>query len=112
MKDLVRKASLEDRFEIASAGTSAEEYGNPVYPPVRKLLAEHGISCSGKTAQRLQSADYGAYDLLIGMDRANLRNMHRIFGGDPDGKLHLLFEYAGRQGDISDPWSTGDFRQT
>ena len=77
MKHLVREAGLEDQFQIASAATSREELGNPVYPPARKKLAEHGISCSGHMAHQLQSRDYDEYDLLIGMDYANLRNMHR-----------------------------------
>ncbi len=96
MKDLVRKAGLESQFHIASAATSTEEIGNPVYPPALRKLAEHGIGCAGKTARQLTRADYDQYDLLIGMDRANLRNMRRICGGDPDGKIHLLMEFAGR----------------
>lgn len=109
MKDLVKQAGLEDRFQIASAATSTEEIGNPVYPPARRKLAEHGITCAGKTARQLTKADYAQYDLLIGMDRANIRNMNRIFGGDPDGKLRLLMEYGGRPGEVADPWYTGDF---
>ena len=113
MKDLVKKAGLEDEFQIASAATSREEIGNPVYPPARRKLAEHGISCDGHAARQLRSADYGEYDLLVGMDQANLRNMRRICGGDPDGKLHLLLEYAGRPGqEVADPWYTGDFAAT
>lgn len=110
MKDLVKRAGLEDSFSIASAATSTEETGNPVYPAARRKLAEHGIGCAGKTARRLTAEDYRQYDLLIGMDRANLRNMRRICGGDPAGKLRLLLEYAGRPGgEVSDPWYTGDF---
>lgn len=109
MKDLVRQAGLEDRFQIASAATSTEELRNPVYPPARRKLAEHGLSCAGKTSRQLTRADYAQYDLLIGMDRANLRNMARICGGDPEGKLHGLLEYAGRSGEVADPWYTGDF---
>lgn len=110
MKDLVKKAGLESRFRIASAATSAEEIGNPVYPPARRKLAEHGISCAGKTSRRLEREDYAQFDLLIGMDRANLRNMQRICGGDREDKLHLLLEYAGRDGaEVADPWYTGDF---
>ena len=92
MKDMVKKAGHEDRFSIASAATSTEEIGNPVYPNARRKLAEHGIGCAGKTARQLTAEDYKRYDLLIGMDQANLRNMRRICGGDPDGKLHLLLE--------------------
>ena len=109
MKDLVKKAGLEDRFQIASAATSTEETGCPVYPPARRKLAEHGIGCAGKTARQLTRSDYAGYGLLIGMDRANIRNMNRICGGDPEGKIHPLLEYAGRPGEVDDPWYTGDF---
>ena len=112
MKDLVKKAGLESEFLIESAATSTEEIGNPVYPPARRKLAEHGIDCAGKTARQLKNEDYGQYDLLIGMDRANLRNMHRICGGDFNSKMHLLMEFTGRPGDVADPWYTGDFETT
>ena len=112
MKDLVKKAGLEGQFAIESAATSTEEIGNPVYPPARRKLAEHGISCAGKTARQLVRADYGRYDLLIGMDQANLRNMHRICGGDSSGKLRLLMDFTGRPGGVADPWYTDDFDTT
>ena len=112
MKDLVRQAGLEWKYEIASAATSSEELGNPVYPPARRKLAEHGIGCAGKTARRLTKDDYDEYDLLIGMDRMNFRNMHRICGGDPEGKIHLLMDYTNRPGEVADPWYTGDFEET
>lgn len=112
MKDMVRKAGLENQFHIASAATSGEELGNPVYPPARHKLAEHGIDCSGKTARRLRKSDYTQYDLLIGMDQANLRNMHRMCGGDLEGKLHLLLDFTNRPGNVADPWYTGDFEAT
>ena len=110
MKRLVQEAGLADRFQIASAATSTEEIGNPVYPPARRKLAEHGISCAGQTARQMVRADYRDYDLLIGMDRANLRSMYRICGGDPEGKIRLLLDYAGRPDqEVADPWYTGDF---
>ena len=112
MKDLVKKAGLESEFLIESAATSTEEIGCPVYPPARRKLAEHGIDCTGKSARQLTRTDYTQYDLLIGMDRANLRNMHRICGGDPDGKIKLLLDYTDRPGDVADPWYTGDFDAT
>ena len=112
MKDLVKKAGLASQFHIESAATSREEIGNPVYPPARSKLAEHGIFCDGHAARQLANADYENYDLLIGMDSANLRNMQRICGGDPDGKLHLLKDYTDRPGDVADPWYTGDFEAT
>lgn len=113
MKKLVSEAGLSSAFEIASAATSTEEIGNPVYPPARRKLAEHGIACGGKTARQLTRRDYDNYDLLIGMDRYNIRNMERMCGGDPDGKIHMLMEYVGNDGqDVADPWYTGDFNAT
>lgn len=116
MKDLVEKASLSHQFHIASAATSTEEIwngiGNPVYPPARAKLAEHGITCDGKRAIHLQRSDYAKYDYLIGMDSANIRNMHRMLGGDPEGKISKLLSFAGLDRDISDPWYTGDFDST
>ena len=113
LKDLAAKAGLADRFQIESAATSTEEIGNPVYPPARRKLAQHGIDCAGKTARQLTAADYGRFDLLLSMDRANIRNMTRICGGDPQGKIHLLMEYTGHPGrEVADPWYTGDFDAT
>lgn len=98
---------------VSSAATSREEIGNPVYPPARRKLAEHGISCEGHAARQLCSRDYEEYDLLIGMDKANLHNMFRICGGDFNNKMHLLLEYAGRPDqEVMDPWYTGDFDST
>ena len=110
LKDLAEKAGRSAEFVIASAATSAEELGNPVYPPARRELARHGIGCAGHAARRLRAEDYDRWDLLIGMDQANLRNMVRLFGGDPSGKCRLLLDYAGRPGqEVADPWYTGDF---
>ena len=112
MKRMAEEAGLADRFHIESAATSTEEIGNPVYPPARRKLAEHGIGCNGKTARQMTRHDYEEYDLLIGMDRANLRNMNWIAGGDPDHKFHLLLDYTSRPGNVADPWYTGDFNAT
>lgn len=115
-KDLVGRGGYGDRFEIASAATSTEEIwgdrGNPVYPPARKELAKHGLSCNGKYAVQLKREDYGRYDYLIGMDSANIRNMERICGGDPEGKMRRLLSFAGSDRDVADPWYTGDFQTT
>lgn len=112
MKDLVKKAGLEKQFQIDSAATSTEEIGNPVYPPAKRKLQEHGIDCVGKTARQLRNSDYDDYDLLIGMDNANLRNMHHICGGDYAGKFHLLMDYTDRPGEVADPWYTDNFEIT
>lgn len=112
MKDLVEKAGVAQQFLIESAATSTEEIGNSVYPPARRKLAEHGISCQGKTARQMTRLDYGRYDLLIGMDSWNIRNMRAISGGDPEGKIRMLMDYTNRPGDVADPWYTGDFEVT
>ena len=112
MKDMVKKAGLESRFQIASAATSTEEIGNPVHRGTQEKLRQAGISCAGKTARQLTRSDYAAYDYLIGMDTWNIRNMHRMLGGDPDKKRYKLLEVAGSTPDVADPWYTGDFETT
>lgn len=111
-KDLAEKRGLSDYFEIASAATSSEELGNPVHHGTRAKLRQYGIDCSGKYARKLTKRDYADYDLLIGMDEANVRNMRRLFANDPDGKVFKLLEFAGSPGDIADPWYTGNFDET
>ena len=113
MKDLMKKAGLERQFHIESAATSTEEISNPVYLPARHKLAEHGIDCRDHAARQLRNNDYDQFDLLVGMDKANLRNMYRICGGDFDGKMHLLMEFAGHpDAEVADPWYTDDFEAT
>jgi protein-tyrosine phosphatase len=116
MKDMVQKAGLADRFYIASAATSNEEIwgsrGNPVYPPARAKLEEHGLRCDGKRAVRLVKADYDRYDFLIGMDDRNIFNMKRMLGGDPEGKISMLLDYTDHPRSLSDPWYTDDFDST
>lgn len=112
MKDLVRREGLEREFLIASAATSTEELGNPVYPPARAMLARHGLSCGDKRARQMTDADYQTYDLLIGMDERNRRNLMRMCGGDPAQKVSLLLDYTDHPRDVADPWYSGDFEQT
>ena len=112
LRDMVKKAGRSAEFEIASAATSTEELGNPVYPPARRELKAHGIDCTGKTARQLSWADYDRYDLFIGMDRNNLRAMHRILKGDPQKKIRLMMDYTDRPGDVADPWYTGEYGVT
>ena len=107
-------------FEIASAATSTEEIGNPVYPPARRMLARHGIDCSGKTARQMTAADYAHYDYIVLMDQNNLRNLRWILPrdiyeretGTAPRKISLLMEWAGKNRDVADPWYTGDFEAT
>ncbi len=112
-QDLIKTHGVADRFVVVSSATSTEEIwngiGNPVYPPAKAELAKHGLSCDGKRAVQLKSSDYDGYDLFIGMDSANIRNMLRILGGDPDGKVHKLLDYTPRGGDVADPWYSGRF---
>ena len=89
MKHLVEEAGMSEHFEIASAATSTEEIGNPVYPPARRKLAEHGIGCEGKTARQMTRQDYSYYNYIIAMDRNNLRNLKRMFGEDTEHKISL-----------------------
>ncbi len=113
LKDMVRSRGIEDRFEISSAATSREEIGNPVYPPARRKLAEHGISCSGHHARQMTKDDYKHYDMIICMDYNNIRNIKRITGGDPEGKIYMLLDFTDRAGqEVADPWYTGNFDAT
>ena len=105
MKDLVKKAGLEHRFEIASAAVSREELGNPVYPPAWRELQRHGISCDGHRAHQISRKEYEYYDYIYYMDRSNARYLSRLLP-DTDKCCPLLDR------DVADPWYSGDFRQT
>lgn len=113
MKDLINKSVLANTVTVSSSATSDEEIingiGCPVYPPAKKILEEHGLSCHGKRAVRLKKEDYQLWDVFVCMDDKNLRNAKRIFGGDPGGKIHKLLYFANKIADVSDPWYTGDF---
>ena len=110
MKELVKREGIAGDWEIESAAVSREEIGNPVYPPARRKLFEQGIPCGQHAARQMTRADYDRFDLLVGMDRSNLRIMQHNCGGDPDGKLHLLLDFTDRKGEeVADPWYTGDF---
>ncbi len=111
MKKLVQEHGLENKIQISSSAVSTEEIGNPVYPPARRELARHGISCEGKQAVQLKKADYEKYDLFLLMDNSNLFYICRIFPDDPEQKIYKLLEYAGGSGDVADPWYTGDFEK-
>ena len=112
LKDLVKKEGLSDKFEIASAATSSEELGNPVYPPAKRKLAEHGIGCDGHHARRMTREDYDYYDYLIGTDQENMHYMLWLWGNDPENKCSLIMDYTGHPREVSDPWYTRDFEAT
>ena len=116
MKKLVAEKGMTDDFFIRSSATSTEEIwrgvGNPVYPPAKRELMKHGISCEGKRAVQLCKDDYDKYDFFIGMDRANIRNMNIILGGDPLGKIYKMMSFADSGNDVADPWYSGDFTTT
>jgi protein-tyrosine phosphatase len=108
-RDLVNRRGLGSEFFVASAATSREEIGNPIYPPAKRKLAEHGIASDGHRARRMEKSDYREFDYLIGMEQYNIRNMMRILGDDPQHKVSRLLDFSKRPRDIDDPWYTGDF---
>ena len=112
MKDLTERQGLAGKFQIASAATSREELGNDIHPGTRRGLEREGIPFSSRQARQITKSDYEAYDYIIAMDRANLRNLERLLGGDPEGKFFLFLEFAGEHRDIADPWYTGNFDET
>lgn len=113
MKDMVKELGIAERYEISSAATSTEEIGNPVYPPAKAKLAEHGIRCKGHHARQMTRDDYEYYDFLIFMDKWNLLNARRFIGLDKKHKASMLLDHCGRQGEqVADPWYTGDFDAT
>ena len=113
LKALVRSRGLEDLYYIESAAVSSEETGNPIYPPAKRCLSQHGVPFdTGKRARQVTPADYGRFDRIICMDEFNLRLIRRIIPSDPEGKIHLLMSYTGTGRDVADPWYTGDFETT
>ncbi len=113
MKNLVENAGLADKFKIESAAVSSEEIGNAVYPPVKRILMEHGISCEGKYARKMTLQDYRDFDLIVAMDSDNLRRIRNICGADTENKVCLLKKFLGEPyGEVSDPWYTGEFNTT
>lgn len=112
MKNMVKSFGLQDQYHIESAATSTEELGSPVHRGTRNKLAQYGISTEGKYARQITRKDYENFDYLIGMDKYNIRNMEKVFRGDPENKIHLLMEFCGYSRDIADPWYSGDFDTT
>ena len=112
MKKIVSDAGESANFYIESAATSTEEIGNPVHYGTRQVLRKYNVDFSKKRAVQITPADYKKYDLIIGMDSYNLRNMKRIFGEDTENKISLLLDYTGESRDVADPWYTGNFDAT
>ena len=115
-KDMVAKRGMEGDFYVESCATSTEEIwngvGNPVYPPAKRELAKHGISCEGKRARQITKADYDKFDILLCMDNNNMRNIKYIIPSDPQNKICKLMSLTGRDANVADPWYTGDFETT
>lgn len=113
LKALVKARGLEGQYHIESAAVSAEESGNPIYPPARRCLQQHGVRFDpDKRARQMTRADYERFDRIIYMDASNLRWIKRIIPEDPEGKIHLMMSYTGSGRDVADPWYTGDFERT
>jgi protein-tyrosine phosphatase len=113
LKALVKVRGLENDYYIESAAVSTEEIGNPIYPPAKRCLSQHGVPFDpARTARQVTRADYTRFDRIICMDASNLRLIRRIIPDDPDGKIHLMMSYTGVGRDVADPWYTGDFEQT
>jgi protein-tyrosine phosphatase len=125
MKDLVRKKGLDEGYEITSGAVSDEEWGNPIYPPAQRKLREKGVAFGHHSAHKISADEFNSQDLVVVMDRSNLRWLTRIVGdysevkaGKPleesgiSGKVHMMMEFAGMSRDVADPWYTGDFEQT
>ncbi len=111
MKDIVAKSGKSSEYKIESCATSSEELGNDIYPPAKRILSDMGVSYEHRAARRLISEDYNSNNLLIVMDRQNLRNTERIVGKDTEGKVRMLMSFAGEDREVSDPWYSGDFRK-
>lgn len=113
LKALVKSRDLEEMYHIESAAVSDEEYGNPIYPPARRCLAQHGVRFDpAKTSRQVTKADYDRFDRIICMDSSNRRWLLRIFGDDPEKKIRMMMSYTGMGRDVADPWYTGDFEKT
>ena len=110
--DMIKKRGLEAEITASSSATSTEEIGNDIHYGTKRILDKYGISYHRREARQLTRSDYGKYDLFVGMDSYNIRNMLRIFGTDPDSKLVKLLDLTTRGGDVADPWYTGDFEAT
>ena len=113
LKALVKAKGVDNQYYIESAAVSTEEIGNPIYPPARRCLQQHGVWFSpDKRARQVTRADYDRFDRIICMDASNLRLIRRIIPSDPEGKIHLMMSYTGVGRDVADPWYTGDFEET
>ncbi len=112
MKRLAEDSGMSENFLIASAATSTEEIGNPVYPPARRELLKHGITCNGKTARQITYNDFECFDMIIVMDNNNMRNIKRFIGDKYSDKVFMLMSFADMDKEVADPWYTGNFEET
>lgn len=113
LKAMVKAYGIEEQYYIESAAVSDEEYGNPIYPPAKRCLTQHGVRFDpSKRARTVTREDYARFDRIICMDSSNLRWLRHIIGEDTEGKVHLMMSYTGRSRDVADPWYTGDFETT
>ncbi len=112
LKEMVRLAGCADHYYIDSAATSTEEIGNGVHYGTRQKLCREGIPCGDHRARQMTRQDYAEFDYLLGMDSANILNMTRIAGGDPEHRIHRVLDYSDHPRDIADPWYTGNFDET
>ena len=112
MKDMIKKRGLDSEIFVASSATSTEEIGNDIHPGTRRTLDKYGVKHTRREAVQLERRDYEKYDLFVGMDSANVRNMHRIFGADPEQKITKLLDFTDHPRDVADPWYTGNFEAT
>ena len=113
LKAMVKAKGLDGHFYIESAAVSTEEIGNPIYPPAKRCLAQHGIWFDpGKRARQITGTDYDRFDRIVCMDTSNLRLIRHVIPSDPEGKIHLMMSYTRNYRDVADPWYTGDFEET
>ena len=112
MKDLIRKAGCEKAITVDSVAATTEEIGNDMYPPAKRMLTKKGIPFSPRRARLITKEDYERADYIVCMDEENLYDLSRLTRGDPEKKVSLLLSWAGRRGEVADPWYTGDFEET
>ena len=112
MKDIVKKAGLDEKIEISSVAATQDEIGNDMYPPAKRKLEEMGIPYTRRAARSFTSADYEKYDVIVGMDEENREDLLHLTQGDPKKKLKQLMDFTDTPKEVADPWYTGNFNET